>query len=506
MENMQNWTELEHRTYVETSILPTSFSFNEVQQENNGSLIVNNEKSDSIMVKSIETVSPMLNEIPYDNNAKIMNLPTTSHPENALLQMLNENGLIRSLKLLNQTTTQHDENPHVSIESVNSETKDGVIQEQIKAIMPKWEADYESVTNHTQYDSKQPPLFITPHRNTSTALTSTDESFLNWSRRKNQPWQYLANNASPPSIVNRSLSDSVAENLKELATDVMPISETFIPEEQYKINSDPKFASFDEININSSTSVGDLEVTATAATFAISTINDSKSSVRNTHTSSQHVTDSVFSNQGDSTKQIMIDNNDGFLNINQANDNESIPSDNAKSFEFNSDTSDYALPVGGGGETIAFDGTMFNAIEMNQADHSTKEFEVKCNQSVSSNNGTRGKITEVYLNRFIGALQAHEGMPCSAVNCTKTFEPVCDSNGRTHKNICLFYFYLCKLQKLNGRHVRIVHEGGCEKVASVHFHFHVLSIAVLIQHLSIILIQRQWIMTLHFLSSRCSAL
>uniref|UniRef100_A0A158QMD5 Kazal-like domain-containing protein n=1 Tax=Haemonchus placei TaxID=6290 RepID=A0A158QMD5_HAEPC len=34
--------------------------------------------------------------------------------------------------------------------------------------------------------------------------------------------------------------------------------------------------------------------------------------------------------------------------------------------------------------------------------------------------------------------------PCSAADCDKTKNPVCDSNNRTHKNMCLFKFFACK--------------------------------------------------------------
>lgn len=36
--------------------------------------------------------------------------------------------------------------------------------------------------------------------------------------------------------------------------------------------------------------------------------------------------------------------------------------------------------------------------------------------------------------------------PCSAAECDKTKSPVCDSNNRTHKNMCLFKFFACKVR------------------------------------------------------------
>uniref|UniRef100_A0A1I7XBY1 Kazal-like domain-containing protein n=1 Tax=Heterorhabditis bacteriophora TaxID=37862 RepID=A0A1I7XBY1_HETBA len=52
--------------------------------------------------------------------------------------------------------------------------------------------------------------------------------------------------------------------------------------------------------------------------------------------------------------------------------------------------------------------------------------------------------------------------PCSAVECDKTWNPVCDSQNKTHKNLCLFKFYACKINRINGKILELAHEGECE--------------------------------------------
>ncbi|KAL6722523.1 hypothetical protein Aduo_017639 [Ancylostoma duodenale] len=51
--------------------------------------------------------------------------------------------------------------------------------------------------------------------------------------------------------------------------------------------------------------------------------------------------------------------------------------------------------------------------------------------------------------------------PCSAAECDKTKSPVCDSNNRTHKNMCLFKFFACKVHRLDGTVVELAHIGEC---------------------------------------------
>ncbi|VDL77523.1 unnamed protein product [Nippostrongylus brasiliensis] len=51
--------------------------------------------------------------------------------------------------------------------------------------------------------------------------------------------------------------------------------------------------------------------------------------------------------------------------------------------------------------------------------------------------------------------------PCSAAECDKSKNPVCDSNNRTHKNMCMFKFYACKVNRLDGSTVELAHVGEC---------------------------------------------
>ncbi|CAJ0609913.1 unnamed protein product [Cylicocyclus nassatus] len=52
--------------------------------------------------------------------------------------------------------------------------------------------------------------------------------------------------------------------------------------------------------------------------------------------------------------------------------------------------------------------------------------------------------------------------PCSAADCDKTRNPVCDSNNRTHKNMCLFKFFACKVHRMDGTVVELAHMGECK--------------------------------------------
>ncbi|CAJ0954009.1 unnamed protein product, partial [Mesorhabditis belari] len=51
---------------------------------------------------------------------------------------------------------------------------------------------------------------------------------------------------------------------------------------------------------------------------------------------------------------------------------------------------------------------------------------------------------------------------CSAVSCKKDWHPVCDHQGRTHKNPCLFQFFACKLYRHEGIILEISHQGECK--------------------------------------------
>ncbi|KAK6032914.1 Kazal-type serine protease inhibitor domain protein [Ostertagia ostertagi] len=51
--------------------------------------------------------------------------------------------------------------------------------------------------------------------------------------------------------------------------------------------------------------------------------------------------------------------------------------------------------------------------------------------------------------------------PCSAAECDKARNPVCDSNNRTHKNMCLFKFFACKAHRHDGRIIELAYAGEC---------------------------------------------
>ncbi|CAJ0574920.1 unnamed protein product, partial [Mesorhabditis spiculigera] len=53
--------------------------------------------------------------------------------------------------------------------------------------------------------------------------------------------------------------------------------------------------------------------------------------------------------------------------------------------------------------------------------------------------------------------------PCSAVACNKKWVPVCDHQGRTHKNLCLFKFYACKVYRHDAVILEVAHEGECRE-------------------------------------------
>ncbi len=49
---------------------------------------------------------------------------------------------------------------------------------------------------------------------------------------------------------------------------------------------------------------------------------------------------------------------------------------------------------------------------------------------------------------------------CSASHCTKVSDPVCDNEGRTHINFCIFEFVNCEMYKI-GKSLSIVSSGSC---------------------------------------------
>uniref|UniRef100_A0A914WHI2 Kazal-like domain-containing protein n=1 Tax=Plectus sambesii TaxID=2011161 RepID=A0A914WHI2_9BILA len=59
---------------------------------------------------------------------------------------------------------------------------------------------------------------------------------------------------------------------------------------------------------------------------------------------------------------------------------------------------------------------------------------------------------------------------CSAAACTKEWNPVCDSNGKTHRNRCLFEFSACKLAiKVDGQSdIALAYDGECVTQAPNH--------------------------------------
>merc|ERR1712136_178468 len=66
---------------------------------------------------------------------------------------------------------------------------------------------------------------------------------------------------------------------------------------------------------------------------------------------------------------------------------------------------------------------------------------------------------------------AHEGPcqeehaikdPCMKV-CPRILAPVCDSEGKTHSNLCEFEVYQCVAYESSGRKVTLDHEGVCTK-------------------------------------------
>lgn len=56
-----------------------------------------------------------------------------------------------------------------------------------------------------------------------------------------------------------------------------------------------------------------------------------------------------------------------------------------------------------------------------------------------------------------------DGPECSAVECYRKWDPVCDNRNQTHRNECLFQFRLCKLKKdgVVNELPEILHKGEC---------------------------------------------
>ncbi|KAF1747337.1 hypothetical protein GCK72_023799 [Caenorhabditis remanei] len=51
---------------------------------------------------------------------------------------------------------------------------------------------------------------------------------------------------------------------------------------------------------------------------------------------------------------------------------------------------------------------------------------------------------------------------CSITECDKAWDPVCDTRNRTHKNVCQFKFFACKINKIDGSIIDIAHTGACK--------------------------------------------
>ncbi|ULT80858.1 hypothetical protein L3Y34_011025 [Caenorhabditis briggsae] len=51
---------------------------------------------------------------------------------------------------------------------------------------------------------------------------------------------------------------------------------------------------------------------------------------------------------------------------------------------------------------------------------------------------------------------------CSIIECDKSWDPVCDTRNRTHKNVCQFKFFACKINKIDGSIIDIAHTGACK--------------------------------------------
>ncbi|CAB3401139.1 unnamed protein product [Caenorhabditis bovis] len=52
--------------------------------------------------------------------------------------------------------------------------------------------------------------------------------------------------------------------------------------------------------------------------------------------------------------------------------------------------------------------------------------------------------------------------PCNIAECDKNWDPVCDTKNRTHKNICHFMYYACKVNQIDGTLLDIAHLGSCQ--------------------------------------------
>lgn len=53
------------------------------------------------------------------------------------------------------------------------------------------------------------------------------------------------------------------------------------------------------------------------------------------------------------------------------------------------------------------------------------------------------------------------GPCCSNIQCELEFKPVCDSDGRTHINECVFKQEACLSERKNGLNITIDHQGEC---------------------------------------------
>jgi len=95
-----------------------------------------------------------------------------------------------------------------------------------------------------------------------------------------------------------------------------------------------------------------------------------------------------------------------------------------------------------------------------------KTYTNKCRLEVASCRSTQqdGPAIEMVHNGVCKSAARGGESPCMRP-CRKIHAPVCGSDGTTHDNKCLFKIYQCEQQR-NGNEVILVHEGACrEKVA-----------------------------------------
>uniref|UniRef100_A0A8R1DFL2 Kazal-like domain-containing protein n=1 Tax=Caenorhabditis japonica TaxID=281687 RepID=A0A8R1DFL2_CAEJA len=69
---------------------------------------------------------------------------------------------------------------------------------------------------------------------------------------------------------------------------------------------------------------------------------------------------------------------------------------------------------------------------------------------------------QFFTNTFSSFARNDLNRACSIAECDKLWDPVCDTRNRTHKNICQFKFYACKINKIDGSVIDIAHSGACK--------------------------------------------